>query len=150
MLKLLLPVFEFQGEVDNKDTDVIEFHFDDQPFYSFVKVMKARAVDCPVGEQGITLFIQYGNPAGQGSLTILGFHHMKVVQAFGNSFGLTTSSATIGAGINFNKTDDIRLNGTHEGNDLLQGVPGLFEKPGKGQRQVVTFAMACGVPYVIE
>jgi len=59
---------------------------------------------------------------------------MKVVQTVSDYLGLTTFSGTIGPGVNFNKTYDVRVDGADKGNDLIQSISGLFEKSGKGKR----------------
>lgn len=112
--------------------------------------MKMMGCYCFPGEQGIGLLIQNRDSSCQGVVRVFCFNNMELMQFFSNDVGLAASIGTIGARIDFDKSNDVRLDRFDEIDDLVQGVSRMSEKSRKRQRQMVSYTLAGAVTDVIE
>lgn len=75
---------------------------------------------------------------------------MRVAQAPGNGLGLAAVSRSVGTGIDLDQTDDVRIDGADEVDDMIQIVAGVFKKAGIGHGQMIHAFVACRIADVVE
>ncbi|CAA2962656.1 Hypothetical predicted protein, partial [Olea europaea subsp. europaea] len=107
--KLILAVAEFQGQVHQEHTHVIELELNDQALDAGIEVVEAFAVHMRSGQECVGLLAHNGYEVVDGPRTVLALKRGIVADLAGNVLGLVHHAGTDGTGVDLDEADHIRM-----------------------------------------
>ena len=150
MPQLQVPVPVFQGQVDEKDREIVHFEFDDEPLDSRVEIVEALAVDARRGHEGVPLLAHDRQDLVERLRAILGLIRRVHAEIRGDLLGLVDVTAADGPGVHLDQANNVRINRLDEARNL--GENGLVAEHITRTRYRHTHARAIAdsVPDVVE
>lgn len=112
--------------------------------------MQGAVDDCESAQEGVGLLPDDRHLLRDRIVAVFGLDHEMVAKILGNLFCLAGITGAVGAGINFDQGNNIRIDSTYKGDDALQIDSGFFEEPSVRNGQVEALFVSGAVADIVE